>query len=452
VTSACHDGVVNPELGEQCDDGNFVSGDGCSKLCQVETEYCGDGIVQSTRGEQCDDGNHQSEDGCSACVLETCGDGTVQATRGEECDDGGQTDGDGCDASCLLEAGSRHGRDVIIERTTDPSGSGINISTSDMLHEFAATAETSSRASFAFVAQGQSSCRFIQVAIEALDVSGEEIEKDLLVEVARADFCGCGCNDLASCAALTDAGACVPDVQYRVGSILAEVESFSESIVGVEDGARVRELVEEAGYLCRAGSTRESAERFRRTFTSGSPPHTVSEEYGAVESQACGMEPVREDVPFDLVQMKSVTDCLGDGIISGTSSGSLGFRLFARIPLEDPSTPSCDPGDVLELDLGFTATEMIESESESVVGLSWLAGELDDYVAYLAGVGESLGRQLSLGTPSEVLREVTARAKASVSGSARLNGVDLLGSPLLQAGASLEQETETVVYSVRARQ
>jgi cysteine-rich repeat protein len=32
----CGDGVLQPESGEQCDDGNTVSGDGCSDTCRIE--------------------------------------------------------------------------------------------------------------------------------------------------------------------------------------------------------------------------------------------------------------------------------------------------------------------------------------------------------------------------------------------------------------------------------
>ncbi|MCL2326794.1 MAG: DUF4215 domain-containing protein, partial [Proteobacteria bacterium] len=75
----CGDGIL--DKGEACDDGNTVSGDGCSADCsQVESEFdcpipgepcvwigkgrCGDGILNV--GEACDDGNTVSGDGCSA--------------------------------------------------------------------------------------------------------------------------------------------------------------------------------------------------------------------------------------------------------------------------------------------------------------------------------------------------------------------------------------------------
>src|SRR6185436_17242676 len=48
----CGNGLV--EFGEQCDDGNTATGDGCGATCQIEV-VCGDGVVAP--GEQCDDGN-----------------------------------------------------------------------------------------------------------------------------------------------------------------------------------------------------------------------------------------------------------------------------------------------------------------------------------------------------------------------------------------------------------
>lgn len=70
------------ELGEQCDDGNIISGDGCSATCQTEGGcggncgggYCGDGTINS--GEQCDDGakNGTGQSQCTnSCQNTTCG-------------------------------------------------------------------------------------------------------------------------------------------------------------------------------------------------------------------------------------------------------------------------------------------------------------------------------------------------------------------------------------------
>lgn len=96
VVERCGDGRV--QRNEQCDDGNTLNADGCSDQCR--REICGDGLVQA--GEQCDDTNTLSNDGCSsACRREYCGDGTVQAS--EQCDDFNSRQGDGCSALCMLE-------------------------------------------------------------------------------------------------------------------------------------------------------------------------------------------------------------------------------------------------------------------------------------------------------------------------------------------------------------
>ncbi len=85
---------------EVCDDGNFVSGDGCSADC-LSDETCGNGYVDTIAGEECDDGNTDPADQCQPdCRFPRCGDGVLDA--GEECDDANRNSGDGCQASCLL--------------------------------------------------------------------------------------------------------------------------------------------------------------------------------------------------------------------------------------------------------------------------------------------------------------------------------------------------------------
>jgi cysteine-rich repeat protein len=101
----CGNGTVEPP--EQCDDGNTVSGDGCSAVCQNESgPICGNGTQEA--GEECDDGNNVSGDGCSAtCQNEggpVCGNGTQET--GEQCDDGNTDDGDGCSSTCQIEHGT----------------------------------------------------------------------------------------------------------------------------------------------------------------------------------------------------------------------------------------------------------------------------------------------------------------------------------------------------------
>ena len=136
--NACGNGQLQPQLGEECDDGNTVSGDGCSSTCRREVapvRDCGNGRLETALGEQCDDGNSRKSDGCSSeCRIEFgwrcpfnvegyrsgcekiprnpednrpeesfCGNGEVEA--GEECDDGYLTNGDGCSVLCVIEAG-----------------------------------------------------------------------------------------------------------------------------------------------------------------------------------------------------------------------------------------------------------------------------------------------------------------------------------------------------------
>lgn len=76
ISGGCFDGVCLArgcgnrviELGEMCDDGNQIAGDGCGGDCR-STEQCGNGFVDP--GEPCDDGDLQSRDGCdSRCNVE----------------------------------------------------------------------------------------------------------------------------------------------------------------------------------------------------------------------------------------------------------------------------------------------------------------------------------------------------------------------------------------------
>lgn len=73
VLASCGNGAV--ESGEDCDDGNIASGDGCSARCLWEgsnnkyNAICGNARLE--KGEQCDDGNNIAGDGCSAkCLYE----------------------------------------------------------------------------------------------------------------------------------------------------------------------------------------------------------------------------------------------------------------------------------------------------------------------------------------------------------------------------------------------
>jgi len=78
----CGDGVR--EATEECDDGMDTA------VCDADCTFarCGDGLLNRARSEECDDGNVMSGDGCSqTCVAEpmTCGDGTCQQPA-ETCD------------------------------------------------------------------------------------------------------------------------------------------------------------------------------------------------------------------------------------------------------------------------------------------------------------------------------------------------------------------------------
>ena len=119
----CGDGFIDRGY-EFCDDGNLDDGDGCSAVCRYEgyegydffctttrdpfvspaTEcrgsVCGDSVLELK--EQCDDGNDTSGDGCSdVCVIETDFSCTIV---GEPCLELTQL-GDGCFSPIPLEEG-----------------------------------------------------------------------------------------------------------------------------------------------------------------------------------------------------------------------------------------------------------------------------------------------------------------------------------------------------------
>ena len=149
----CGNGELN--VGEHCDDGNFVAGDGCfycraeegykciqspnpcsdcteSEQCKRIEDLYGDGVIDPDGYEECDDGNNIDGDGCTKgkidsgyicptanqlCVAKACGDGIV--ARGEDCDDGNLISGDGCSVRCRIEENYRcdnsSGKSVCIE-------------------------------------------------------------------------------------------------------------------------------------------------------------------------------------------------------------------------------------------------------------------------------------------------------------------------------------------------
>ncbi len=164
ATIVCGNGTTDPF--EECDDGNTVSGDGCSSKCKNEVKpdadtvqpdiveadadvvvpdvsdetqtdatfpdeevsdmtgadewsdgvvpdtaapdeqgaECGNGILEA--GEQCDDGNLIPGDGCNPdCRIPgSAGEncGNGVVDEGEECDDGNFIPGDGCNPDCTI--------------------------------------------------------------------------------------------------------------------------------------------------------------------------------------------------------------------------------------------------------------------------------------------------------------------------------------------------------------
>lgn len=119
----CGNGIQDPN--EDCDDSNFIDGDGCSN-CIVDQSYLCTGYGAgtcifgycNTPSEQCNDGNFANNDGCSSiCSLEegytcggtpytctaVCGNGRIK-TSIEDCDDGNSVPDDGC-SNCLIDTG-----------------------------------------------------------------------------------------------------------------------------------------------------------------------------------------------------------------------------------------------------------------------------------------------------------------------------------------------------------
>jgi MYXO-CTERM domain-containing protein len=86
------------DVPESCDDGNVMSGDGCSNICLLEDgEPC-------TDNAQCESTICDTVDSNTCELANTCGNGALET--GEACDDGNTSAGDSCDPQCLLELGA----------------------------------------------------------------------------------------------------------------------------------------------------------------------------------------------------------------------------------------------------------------------------------------------------------------------------------------------------------
>jgi cysteine-rich repeat protein len=215
----CGDGVVNGA--ETCDDGNPVSGDGCSSACAVEAGFvclgatpsvckatCGDGLKVGS--EQCDDTNTTNGDGCSsACAVEigftcagapsvcstTCGDGVMAGT--EACDDGNGLPNDGCNA-CAVTPG-------FVCTGTAPSvcttvcGDGFKVGTEacddgNLLPNDGCTTTCTVQAGWACVGSPQSVCT--PICGDGV-VTGTETCDDS--NLANGDCCNSTCHIEAGC-------------------------------------------------------------------------------------------------------------------------------------------------------------------------------------------------------------------------------------------------------------
>jgi cysteine-rich repeat protein len=102
--AVCGNGAV--ELGEQCDDGNSISCDGCSSVCR--RDGCGDGVINC--GEQCDAGQANGTPGSS------CTDHCTEAPPALRIPGGGRAETD-----CLAEWSLATGQ-VLLDKKGRPAG------------------------------------------------------------------------------------------------------------------------------------------------------------------------------------------------------------------------------------------------------------------------------------------------------------------------------------------
>ena len=124
LNTRCGDGYVNAAAGEDCEDENEISGDGCEPAscvfsCTTEEESCSDGDPCNgaefcgVTSNRCEAGTPPSEATaceladmsvgvCSAglCATPGCGNGTREEE--ESCDDGNDDQDDGCRSDCTF--------------------------------------------------------------------------------------------------------------------------------------------------------------------------------------------------------------------------------------------------------------------------------------------------------------------------------------------------------------
>jgi len=125
----CGNGVF--EGTEQCDDGNTISGDGCSDTCQIEyaPDTDGDGILDDIDACPFEDATGFDLDG-DGCIDDSDGDGVfdnVDACPFEDAT-GQDLDGDGCIDSTVLTCGAgtiQQGTQCVSIPLDDLDGDGI---------------------------------------------------------------------------------------------------------------------------------------------------------------------------------------------------------------------------------------------------------------------------------------------------------------------------------------
>lgn len=105
AASVCGNGTK--EAGEECDDGNTTSGDGCEASCRATLNFCGNGKVEGA--EACDDGNTTNGDGCQNDCTATPAMGDGGRLDGGATDGGGGVDGGGMDGGGVDGGGSDGG-------------------------------------------------------------------------------------------------------------------------------------------------------------------------------------------------------------------------------------------------------------------------------------------------------------------------------------------------------
>lgn len=96
---ACGNGTVDPNAGEECDDGTAADTAICDFDCS--NAVCGDGYANLAANEDCDEGAINTISCDADCTAPACGDLYVNAAAGEDCDDGNADDNDGC-SMCMF--------------------------------------------------------------------------------------------------------------------------------------------------------------------------------------------------------------------------------------------------------------------------------------------------------------------------------------------------------------